>query len=185
MDHACPEGLPRRNHVEGSALSEQRYGVLYAAPPWHELRDDAARLAAWCAWPVEELSAADALLFLWMGSEQLEPTIALGRAWGFEWATFAFAWHTMRRRPALFSVRQVELCAIMKRGRIPRSGGRRSGSRRERQWIEYPDRGAGLAPLEVLQRITAMFPDERRLLIGGRSDLPGWDSWQPPSGAGD
>ena len=179
MTQRSPKASPLGSHFAGAPPPERSYGVLYALPPWTELRGDEELFARWCAWPVEAVSAPDALLFMWMGSEQLEPTIRLGRAWGFEWVTFAFAWHTMRRRPALFSAQQVELCAIMKRGRIPRSGGRRSGSRRERQWIEYPSRRVGDKPLEALQRITEMFPDERRLLIGDRAERPGWDSWDP------
>ena len=185
MDQPLPDGLPLGAHFEGAAPPERRYGILYAIPPWDDLRRDAGRFARWCEWPVEALSADDALLFLWMGSEQLELTVALGRAWGFEWVTFGFAWHTMRRRTALFSVQQIEMCAIMKRGRIPRSGGRRNGSRRERQWIEQPAHRDGSKPLEVLQRITAMFPGERHLLIGGHTALPGWDSWEPAAVGGD
>jgi len=158
------------------------YDVLCAAPPWERVGRQPAQLEQLRSLPLEAVSSPDALLFLWLADDQLEQGVELGQAWGFEWVTFGFAWNTFARRPGPFSTTEIELCAIMKRGRIPRSEGRRSGSRREQQWLQGPAAVGSRKPDEALRRISAMFPEQRRLLLFARTSVPGWDYWEPDLG---
>ena len=175
-------GTPRPGAVFGQGPPAGTYEIVCAEPPWERLRRQAALFEQLRSLPLEAISGPDALLFLWLADDQLERGVELGRAWGFEWVTFGFAWNTLNPQPGPFSTTQVELCAIMRRGRIPRVEGRRRGSRRERQWLEGPVAVGTRKPDEALRRIAAMFPQQRRLLLFARTSEPGWDSWEPDLG---
>ena len=175
-------GQPRPGAVFRQEPTAGPYEIICAEAPWERLRRQAALFKQLRNLPVEAISGRDALLFLWLSDDQLERGVELGRAWGFEWVTFGFAWNTLRPQPGPFSTTQVELCAIMRRGRIPRAGSRRRGSRRERQWLEGPMTVGTRKPDEALRRIGAMFPLQRRLLLFARTSEPGWDSWEPDLG---
>ena len=174
---------PRPGAVFGPEPPAGPYEIICAEAPWERLRQQPALFEQLRGLPVEAVSGPDALLFLWLADDHLERGVELGRAWGFEWVTFGFAWNTLEPRPGPLSTTQIELCAIMRRGRIPRSGGRRYGSRRERQWLEGPIAAGSRKPDEALRRIAAMFPLQRRLLLFARTSEPGWDSWEPDLGS--
>ncbi|MGR4000480.1 MAG: MT-A70 family methyltransferase, partial [Alphaproteobacteria bacterium] len=133
----------------------RRYAILYADPPWDykgQLQHagagsgdsggavrhyPTATLREMSSWPVHALVEDDALLFLWSSSPHLDQAIALGKSWGFDWATVAFVWNKCRVNPGYYTLSQCELCLAFKRGRIPRPRGRRD----VRQYLEAP-RGA-------------------------------------------
>lgn len=79
----------------------QRYGVIYADPPWdywaggnrnarryYQVTDTASL----CALPIAELTAPDCALFMWATWPCLVDALKVGVAWGFEYKTLAFDW---------------------------------------------------------------------------------------------
>ena len=167
------------------------FGVIYADPPWdyrgqlqhagpgsgdtggavrHYPTVTSAQLAAL---PVVEVAAEDCLLFLWATNPHLDQAIALGRAWGFRWATVAFVWDKERVNPGFYTLSQCELCLVFKRGRIPLP----RGSRRERQLVRAERGPHSTKPEEVRRRIERMFPEQPRIELFARRHSPGWTAW--------
>lgn len=175
-------------------LPAQRYEVIYADPPWDYQgqrqhngpggRDTGGAnahyptlsLAHLKRLPVQDIAAADCLLFLWSSSPHLNQAIQLGEAWGFAWATVAFIWHKERVNPGFYTMSACELCLVMKRGRIPRP----RGARNVRQFVEAPRGVHSAKPAEVRDRITEMFPHQRKIELfarAGVAELPKWAYW--------
>ena len=172
-------------------LPPRRYEVIYADPPWdykgqlqhagpgsgdsggavrHFSTVTTRELA--CL-PMEKIAADDSLLFLWATSPHLDQAIALGKAWGFAWATVAFVWDKQRVNPGHYTLSQCELCLVFKRGRIPAP----RGARNVRQLVSAPRGRHSEKPAEVRARIEAMFPQQSKIELFARSRAPGWDSW--------
>lgn len=172
-------------------LPQPRYSILYADPPWdykgqrqHAGAGSAPTGGATSHYqtvPLERLKSLqvhslcedDCLLFLWSTSPHLDQAINLLTAWGFAWATVGFVWDKQRVNPGFYTLSQVELCLIGKRGRIPAP----RGSRNERQLVSQARREHSEKPDEVRRRIEAMFPTQRKLELFARERVAGWDAW--------
>ena len=77
------------------------------------------------------------------------------KAWGFEYKTVAFAWDKVNPNPGYYTLSQVELCLVGKRGMIPKP----RGARNVRQFVsEKKTRHSG-KPEEVRKRIEQMKSD--------------------------
>jgi len=171
---------------------DQRFGIIYADPPWDykgQLQhagpgsgdsggavrhyptvklDDLKRL------DVAGIAAADSLLFMWATSPHLDQAIALGKTWGFAWATVAFVWDKQRVNPGFYTMSQCELCLVFKRGKIPMP----RGARNVRQLVSEPRAEHSRKPIEVRRRIEAMFPEQRKIELFARDQAaPGWNVW--------
>ncbi len=171
---------------------DQRYGVIYADPPWDykgQLQHagpgsgdsggairhyDTVRLSDLMELDIAEIAADDSLLFMWATSPHLDQAIDLGKAWGFAWATVAFVWDKQRVNPGFYTMSQCELCLVFKRGRIPTP----RGARNARQLVSEPREEHSRKPEEVRRRIEAMFPRQRKIELFARDeDIHGWDVW--------
>ena len=170
---------------------EGRFAILYADPPWDykgQLQHagpgsgdsggavrhyPTVTVKEMALWPVSALAEDDALLFLWSSSPHLDQAIALGKAWGFAWATVAFVWNKTKPNPGFYTLSQCELCLAFKRGRIPRP----RGARNIRQYLEAPRGAHSAKPEEVRRRIEAMFPAQKKLELFARTRTPGWEAW--------
>lgn len=167
------------------------FDILYADPPWDyrgQLQHNGpggsdtggarrhyptVRLAELAAWPVAAIAAPDALLFMWATSPHLDQAMALGKAWGFEWATVAFVWDKRKVNPGFYTMSQCELCLVFKRGKIPRP----RGARNVRQLIAAARGRHSEKPDEARTRIAAMFPEQRKIELFARKKTPGWTAW--------
>lgn len=166
------------------------YAILYADPPWeygnvqHAGKGKPTTGGAAEHYPtmtLEEMKALDvkgacaddALLFMWTSSPHLPQAIELMPAWGFEYVTVAFAWDKQRVNPGYYTMSQVELCLVGKRGRIPQP----RGARNVRQFVSELRGEHSEKPEEVRRRIEEMFPTQRKLELFARKEAPGWDCW--------
>ena len=174
-----------------SVRDEERFAIIYADPPWDykgQLQHagpgsgdsggavrhyPTVRLRDLQQLPVEAIAADDALLFLWATSPHLDQAIALGKAWGFQWATVAFVWDKQRVNPGFYTMSQCELCLVFKRGRIPSP----RGARNIRQLISTPRQAHSQKPAEARRRIEAMFPTQRKIELFARESPPNWETW--------
>ncbi len=180
-------------------LPRDKYGILYADPPWdykgqlqHAGQGNGdsggavrhyptVTLAHLKQLPVQGIAADNSLLFLWATSPHLDQAIELGKAWGFAWATVAFVWDKERVNPGFYTMSQCELCLVFKRGRIPAP----RGARNVRQLVRDRRRAHSRKPDEVRRRIDLMFPSLSKIelfarqpdarLFGASSN--GWHAW--------
>jgi len=167
----------------------KQYSIIYADPPWdyegrkqHNGKADTGgaiehystmTLSDLKLLPVEQLAAKDALLFMWVTNPHLPQGLELMNSWGFEYSTVAFVWDKKKTNPGYYTLSQVELCIVGKRGRIPKP----RGARNVRQFISA-ERGAHSAkPDEVRDRIALMFPEVKKIELFARGYYLGWDAW--------
>lgn len=174
------------------------YEIIYADPPWsYKGREqfrfkgdvgvgsggavnhyETMRLEEICALPVESICSKDALLFMWATSPLLPEAFEVITAWGFLYATVAFVWNKLRTNPGYYTMSQVELCLVAKKGTIPQP----RGSRNERQWLDTEVvaelRGEhSTKPTQIRDKISAMFPEQRKVELFARQRAAGWDGW--------
>ena len=169
-----------------------KYQIIYADPPWDykgQLQHNGSgkettggATAHYPAMNAEELAALDipsiseetaSLLFMWTSSPHLPQALDLMKAWEFQWATVAFVWDKQKVNPGYYTMSQVELCLVGKRGAIPKP----RGARNIRQFISSPRGKHSVKPSEVRDRITEMFPTQRKIELFARLPCEGWDSW--------
>jgi N6-adenosine-specific RNA methylase IME4 len=173
------------NHT-APLVSDRRYPIIYADPPWafdvYDANSGLVRAAAAhyptmtfeeiCKLPVAELGTPDAALFLWSTSPHLEKAIRVIEAWGFEYTT-NLVW--VKHAPGLgYWVRnQHELLLIAARGqmRSPPEGSRPPSV------IHAARREHSQKPDEAYEIIERMYPDLPKIELFARSRRPGWDAW--------
>ena len=163
-----------------------KYSIIYADPPWdYDGRiqhngvettgsainhyktmkiDDLKRMK------VQEICEKDCLLFMWSSSPHLQQAIDLMKAWGFEYKTIAFVWEKQKPNPGYYTMSSVEICIVGKRGSIPTP----RGIRNARQFLSEKRTIHSKKPDEIRNRITQMFPTQKKLEMFARNATEGW-----------
>lgn len=170
-----------------------KYQVIYADPPWayrqkqinfqsydsgkkylnhvtehyETMSNDGIK-----ALKVDELADQDCLLFLWVTSPNLDIGIETGKAWGFEFKTVAFVWDKQRTNYGFYTLSQIELCLVFKKGRIPKRA-----VTNVRQFVSEKLGEHSVKPEEVRKRIEIMFPTHPKIELFARKKSNGWDVW--------
>ena len=122
---------------------------------------------------VQSLCDDDCLMFMWSSSPHLDQAIELLKTWGFKWSTIGFVWDKQMVNPSFYTLSQVEICLIGKRGRIPKP----RGARNIRQFVSVKRGKHSQKPDEVRKRIEQMFPTQNKIELFAREKHFGWDVW--------
>jgi len=182
-------------------LPNKKYDIIYADPPWNyngKLQFDRTSKgvdkidfsknifisSASFKYPTLKLkelkklllmkiAKEDCLLFMWTSSPHLAQAIELGETWGFDYRTIAFIWDKMNHNPGQYTLSNCEVCLVFKRGKIPKP----RGARNVQQLVRAKRKGHSEKPIEVLERITKMFPTQDRIELFARRASKGWDCW--------
>lgn len=182
-------------------LPKKKYQVIYADPPWDyggKLQFDKSstdklhfdpkkkifissasfkyptvKLKQLMQLNISNITADDALLFMWTTGPQLANAIKLGEAWGFEYKTVGFVWNKMKHNPGQYTMSQTEQVLIFKKGRIPKP----RGARNIKQLFEKPRTLHSEKPKEISDFITQMFPEQEKIELFARVKQEGWDFW--------
>ena len=182
-------------------LPEERYSIIYADPPWDyggkmqfdrssksvdkinleknifissaNFKYPTIKTMDLKKIPIWEIAEDDCLLFMWVTNPHLAQGIEVGQAWGFEYRTVAFVWDKMVHNPGQYTMSYCELCLVFKRGRIPRP----RGARNVMQLVRVPRNEHSKKPIEVLKRIEAMFPTQKKIELFARKKAENWDGW--------
>lgn len=182
-------------------LPEKKYQVIYADPPWDyggkmqydktvikeenvgfrkriflssaEFKYPTLKLKDLKKLDVASISAEDCILFMWTTGPQMANSIDLGMSWGFEYKTIAFVWDKMIHNPGRYTLSQTEFVLAFKRGKFPQP----RGARNIRQMVRVHRNAHSAKPMEVIDGITKMFPDQKKLELFARNNYAGWDSW--------
>ena len=177
--------------VEFPSLPREKFAVIYADPPWDykgQLQHAGAgngdsggavrhygtvKTRDLKKLPIADIADENCLLFMWATSPHLDQAIDLGKAWGFEWATVAFVWQKGKPNPGFYTMSENELCLVFKRGKIPRP----RGARNIRQTIQKMREKHSRKPEEARERITAMFPEQKKIELFARERVASWSTW--------
>jgi N6-adenosine-specific RNA methylase IME4 len=165
------------------------YQILYADPCWdydnriqHNGKETTgSAIYHYPTMKIEELKKLNvpsitdknALLFMWSSSPHLPQAIELMNAWGFEYKTIAFVWDKQKVNPGYYTMSQVEICLVGKKGNIPSP----RGTRNERQFLSEMRGRHSQKPSEVRDRIVKMFPEQKKVELFARQKVDGWDCW--------
>lgn len=182
-------------------LPTKKYDIIYADPPWDyggkmqydksskkdlnkgfeknifissaSFKYPTVKLKDLKKLDVNSIANEDSLLFMWTTGPQMNNSIELGSAWGFEYKTVAFVWDKMVHNPGQYTLSQTEFCLVFKKGRIPKP----RGARNVRQFIQHPRGKHSEKPELVIDGISKMFPEQKKIELFARNNYFGWDNW--------
>jgi N6-adenosine-specific RNA methylase IME4 len=168
-----------------------KFDILYADPPWHynARNNHSTRFGggmhahykpmsyeALSTLPVADVTADNALLFLWVTNPRLRVGISLLEAWGFSYVTTAFHW--MKLNPVdgkpFFGIGHYtksgpEICLLGRRGKALHPNVNTVSS-----LVIAPRTRHSEKPAIVRDRIAEMYPYARRVEFFARAVHPGW-----------
>ncbi len=191
---AVTDGQKRFNEVrreikleqvkEAVKLPDAKYRVIYSDPPWKygdQLTEDygaikfhypAMTITELCALPVEEMTEADAVLFMWVTSPLLFECEPIIRAWGFKYKT-SFVWDKIKHNMGHYNSVRHEFLLVCTRGSCTPDSKQLFDSV---QSIERTKHSA--KPDEFRNIINTLYPHGKKLEMFARSEAPdGWDNW--------
>ena len=182
-------------------LPNKKYQVIYADPPWDyggkmqydktvikgeneefekkiflssaEFKYPTVKLKDLKKLDVSSIADDDCILFMWTTGPQMSNSIELGKAWGFEYKTVAFVWDKMVHNPGRYTLSQTEFVLAFKRGKFPQP----RGARNIRQMVTVHRGAHSVKPVEVIDGITKMFPEQMKIELFARNNYIGWDNW--------
>lgn len=170
--------------------TDKKYNIIYADPPW-AYKDNAlaGKRGACCkypvmntkdigAFPVKNIAADDAVLFMWVTMPKLNECLDLISAWGFEYKTAAFTWvKTNKRSESLFwgmgswTRANPEICLIATKGKPKRAAAN------VHSVVMTPIEEHSRKPAIVRDRIVQLCGDLPRIELFARQYADGWDCW--------
>jgi N6-adenosine-specific RNA methylase IME4 len=159
------------------------FPVIYADPPWqyeHPISDSrrienqypTMDTESICALPVSEISAPDAILFLWATTPMLKHGLEVMRAWGFEYRT-SMVWVKPSIGPGQWVRQRHEYLLIGVKGYIPTP----KGENKPDSVIEAPRNEHSQKPEVVYEIIEAMYPEFDKVELFCRQPRINWTAW--------
>lgn len=175
-----------------------KYNIIYADPPWsYNDKALAGNRGACCKYsvmetsdisklPIQEISANDCVLFLWVTMPKLNECFDLIKAWGFEYKTCAFNWTKMNKKshtPFMGMGRWTrannELCLLATKGKPKRiSAGVKmlvETLEDETEVIHSRLEQHSKKPDIIRDRIVELCGDLPRVELFARQQTDGWD----------
>jgi N6-adenosine-specific RNA methylase IME4 len=173
--------LPAPRPTNTPLLPPGKFNLIYADPPWQYDNPGFNQSAAnhyptmdiddICTLPVGNLSADDAVLFLWATSPLLPEALRVMVAWGFEYKTGRVWikprgptigwWINTRHELLLIGARGENLYPLEKLDSV----------------IEAPSWAHSKKPECVYLDIEKVYPDMRKIELFARSKRAGWEVW--------
>lgn len=170
-----------------------KYQIIYADPPWkynvfsdkppaarkreedyYEVMDllDLAQL------PVKDISADDAVIFMWATFPAMQTAMKLMKAWGFFYKTVGFVWVKKNKKSDSWfwgmggwTRANAEVCLIGTKGNLKRI------AKNIHQVVDAPIREHSQKPNEVRERIVKLMGNLPRIELFAREKTKGWDVW--------
>lgn len=170
-------------HNEPLPVSQRRYTVILADPPWRYKSSPAASRSVDYHYPtmaiediqkmpVGELADKNAVLFMWSTGPKLAESISVVKAWGFTHQTSA-VWDKQRIGMGHYFRQQTEHLLLATKGKplTPPYEARVSSL------IQSPRSKHSVKPDEVYEIIECMYPGAPRIELFARNKREGWDAW--------
>ena len=131
-----------------------------------------------CSLPVADIAEDNCVLFLWVTFPNLQESLRVIKAWGFEYRTVAFVW-VKRNKKAInwfmglgyWTRANSEICLLAVKGKPKRV------SKSVRQIIDSPIERHSKKPDETRERIIDLMGDLPRIELFARQKTDGWDVW--------
>lgn len=170
-----------------------KYNIIYADPPWSykDKRDKHPRLCGGAlshyptmkiedikALPIADLTADNAILFLWVTFPLLQEGLDTIKSWGFKYKTLGFSWiktNKKNNKPffgiGYYTKSNCEVCLIGVKGKPPKVSNSVSSV------IISPREEHSKKPDIVRDKIVELCGDLPRIELFARQKADGWDVW--------
>jgi N6-adenosine-specific RNA methylase IME4 len=171
-----------------SELPKDKYRVIYADPPWSyndkqsgsisdsygaaEKHYPSMSMSDLSAMAVEDMSAEDAVLFLWATSPLLPDGLKLASDWGFKYKA-SFVWDKVKHNMGHYNSVRHEFLLVCTKGSCVPDNVKLFDSV---QSIERSDTHSQ-KPNEFRDIIDTLYPHGKRIELFARSSAEGWDRW--------
>jgi N6-adenosine-specific RNA methylase IME4 len=177
--------LPTKKKIP--QLPPGKYNIIYADPPWkyyasgyknQEQHYDSLTMEELKQMPIDDLTADNCVLFLWVTFPILNEVFNLIKWWGFDYSTVGFVWVKAKKDGEGFffglgnwTRSNVELCLIATKGSIERKDASIS------QIIYSPIEEHSKKPAIVREKIIQLVGDLPRIELFARQKIEGWNVW--------
>jgi len=190
----------------------KKYNIIYADPPWsYNKRNktttkfgggamkhyDTMTLQEIKDLPIQNISADNCVLFMWVTFPKLQDGLDVIKSWGFTYKTLGFSWHKLNKNGKLFfgiesyTASNSEVCLLATKGKVGIMKKDKDG-----KWIITPPEEKvctisnfvssainsirqrhSKKPDEARNRIVKLFGDLPRVELFAREKSEGWSSW--------
>lgn len=167
------------------------YSIIYADPPWYYRNYADNTASRWvgnqypvmdkddiCQLPINQITAKDCVLFLWVTPPCLYEGLEVMKAWGFQYKTKGFCWvKTNKKSNSLFwgmgywTRSNTEDCLIGVKGHPKRM------AKNVHQVITSKWEGHSKKPDIVRDKIVELIGDLPRIELFARKPTIGWVAW--------
>ena len=165
-------------------MTQKKYQIILADPPWEwktysskgriktsDRHYPLMRLEQLSSLPVNDISAKNCILFMWVQDGHLENGLKIGKDWGFIYKTIGFVWDKQNFGMGYWTRKGAEICLLFTRGNPKRiSGG-------VRQFLSEKATEHSKKPQEIRKRIVELMGDLPRIELFARQKTEGWDVW--------
>jgi len=171
-----------REKPETPPLPKGKYNIIYADPPWFygdkliegygaaEHHYSSMTIEQLCELPVNELSADNSVLFLWVTSPLLDECWPIISAWGYEYKT-SFIWDKVKHNYGHYNSVRHELLLICTRGSfLPQNKKLYDSVQSIERTSKHSEK-----PKEFRKIIEKMYPKGKRIELFARKKTQGWD----------
>lgn len=187
ITHAKRELVARQRPSVEAPITETKYRIIYADPPWSYRQHGASvdenyggarrhypdmTIEELCNLPVKDLAAQDAALFIWVTSPKLNQVWDIIDAWGFDYKT-SFVWDKIKHNFGYYNSVRHEFLLICGRGKSTPDVKELFDSV---QSIERSDNHSE-KPEEFRNIIDTLYPTGKRIELFARTKAEGWDTW--------
>lgn len=179
--------ISRSDHIP---FPDKKYNIIYADPPWSYNDKASAGQRGSCYkydvqdqgylknLPVQEIAAADSVLFLWVTMPMIPEGVQLLEHWGFKYKTVAFTWVKKNKITdswfwgmGNWTRANPEVCLLGVKGNIRRT------AKDVHSVVDSRIQFHSQKPDEVRNRIVRLMGDLPRIELFARTREPGWDCW--------
>lgn len=154
------------------------FSVIYADPPWDYMGELAVGYPCMsvkeiCEMPISQISADDAVLFMWCSSSLLPEAVEVVSAWGFKFKTSA-VWDKDFTGQGTYFRQGHEVLIIATKGSVPEV----PYDARPSSVLKFKRREHSRKPDEVYQIIDQMYPELSKVELFCRGEpAQGWVGW--------
>jgi len=183
-------------------MENKKFNIIYADPPWTfktysekgkekksaELHYDCMKIEDIYNLPIQNISAEDCVLFLWVTNPMLEQGLQTIKEWGFTYKTVAFNWFKKNKIAdswfwglGYWTRQNTEMCLLATKGHPQRI------NKGIHQVIDFEQfdtepiftklREHSRKPDEVRNRIVELCGDVPRIELFSRNQYDGWSVW--------
>jgi len=179
-------------------MGTKKYQIIVADPPWPESKHIGKKLGLYNITkltrshyrlmnineikqlPVQKIvSSKGCILFLWTPFRHIPIAFDVINSWGFEYKTIGFVWVKVTKSkpyrfiygPGFYTGSNAEPCFIATCGKVPIP---QNPNFRKSIVMECRGRHSE-KPIEVMKRISGMYPSLSKIELFARRKMKGWD----------